>query len=180
MQSEKIARNIIRKEIAIIKQNREMPPKIEGKVTPEVLQTIYLDEITSRLADIQTTVNMMAQPKKPVDDKKRKPRIRHIPYNIRRTVGADGRRTEQIKNDTSRGLGTAGRAGYIYNDGPGSIQIKIFDGTEWSDWMTIASGDGINFYYEDNIQIERMKVKVSKTLSTTYELTMNPGLEKGE
>lgn len=147
-------------------------------VTPEVLEIVLLKEIASRLADLQA---VMESPNSAKNKKMGSvPVIRHVPYNIRRILGINGRRTEQIKNDTSRGLGTVGRAGYIFNDGPGDIEIKLFDGREWSDWISVANGDGINFYYEDNIWIERMKVKGSKTLAATYELTMNPGLGAGD
>ena len=143
-------------------------------VTPDVLEIVLLKEIASRIADLQTVIESQNNGK---NKKKRSvPVMRHIPYNIRRTLRADGRRTELIKTDTSMGLKTVGRAGYIYNDGPGSIQIKIYDGNNWTDWITIASCDGINFYYEDNIWIERMKIKGDKILAATYELTMNPGL----
>lgn len=102
--------------------------------------------------------------------------IRHVPYHAKRTLGADGSRTELIKTDTSIGLGTVGRAGYIYNIGPGDMEIKIYDGNIWTEWISIDSGAGINIYYEDNLWIERIKIKGDKTRAVTYNLTINPGL----
>lgn len=36
-----------------------MPPKIEGKLTPEVIQVTLLDEIASRVADLQSTMESL-------------------------------------------------------------------------------------------------------------------------
>lgn len=112
------------------------------------------------------------------DGKRIKPIIRHVPYHARRTLGANGGQTELVKSDMSKGLGTVGRTGYIYNDGPGSIEIKIYDGNSWTDWITIATNHGIDIYYEDNIWMEIIKVKADKATGATYELTINPGLEE--
>lgn len=104
--------------------------------------------------------------------------IRHIPYHAKRTIGANGGRTELVKSDTSKGLGTVGRAGYISNTGPGDMEIKIYDGNLWTDWIGIESGTGINISYEDNIWVDRIKIKGDKTRKVTYDLTINPGLEE--
>lgn len=178
-----------------------MQEKIEGKVTPEALEVIYLDEIASRLMDLQAIMGSLElcvqdihetqkaeitedilegaemsviDQIKPVNITNKK--IRHVPYHVTRTLGIAEEKRERIAEDKIKGLRTVGRAGYISNSGPGSIEIKIFDGKEWGDWITIASEDGINFYYEDNIWLHTMRVKASKTTRATYELAVNPGL----
>ena len=121
---------------------------------------------------------MVTQTEKLGEGKRIKRRIKHLPYSVNRTLNAGEERREQITEDDSIGLGTVGRAGYIYNGGPGTIEIKIFDGTEWSDWISIIAGDGINIFYEDNVWLHTMRVKVSKIAAATYDLVINPGLEK--
>jgi len=111
----------------------------------------------------------------------RKTNIRHVPYFVRRTLNANSPiQTEEIYEDNSKGLRTYGRAGYIYCDGPGSIEVNIYDGKEWSGWMLLNSGEGINIFYEDNIWIHRIRIKPGRNEKATYVIAINPGLEGGE
>lgn len=118
----------------------------------------------------------MAQTPEYGGGREKKQKIRHIPYHVTRTLDAGEERKEQIAEDDIKGLRTAGRAGYIYNTGAGSIEIKMYDGDEWSGWITIAAGAGINIFYEDNIWMHTIRVKANRLLGASYELTVNPGL----
>lgn len=111
-----------------------------------------------------------------VEDNKR---IRHVPYHARRTLTANAPvKEELIKDDSSIGLGTVGRSGYIINEGPGVIELRLYDGRDWTDWIAIKAGTGIDINYEDNIWIEKLKIKTDKTRKVTYDITINPGLEE--
>lgn len=101
---------------------------------------------------------------------------KHIPYNVTRTLNAGETTVENVKEDSSMGLGTEGRSGIITNAGPQSLEMKIYDGRYWSDWIAIASGASKNWVYEDNIWLHTIRLRCSKAGGVSYELTANPGL----
>lgn len=102
---------------------------------------------------------------------------RHVPYYSKVSLAAaDDESIEYIKNDPDKGLGVAGRSGWIINEGPGDITVEIFDGVYWSDPIDVYAGEGFTIEHEDDTWVEQVKVTAVNT-GATYRLSMCRGTE---
>lgn len=81
-----------------------------------------------------------------------------------------------IRDDESRGLRVPGRAGYIKNDGPGTISYRLNNGSElgWSYPATLKKGEIDTFDYNDNIQIVIVEI-TADTDKTRFRTRFTPG-----
>jgi len=89
--------------------------------------------------------------------------IRHLPYYSEQKVESGNVVEEMIKDDTTQGLGTEGKSGFIevYDAELATTyaEIKIFDGSNESVPIPLLLGCAISYDYWDHIWAEIVTIK---------------------
>lgn len=112
------------------------------------------------------------------DERGKHTQDRHVPYYAKRTLTAAGEtHTEYVKMDPDKGLGVKGRSGYIINDGPGTLDVEVYDGVFWGPAIDLDSGEGFTIEHADDTWV----VKVRFTAvggGATYRINICRGTEE--
>jgi len=64
-----------------------------------------------------------------------------------------------VRSDPVQGLGSAGRTGYISNTGANSLEYRIYDGSAWSEWMTVLAFNIETFDRADDIWFDKVQLR---------------------
>lgn len=93
---------------------------------------------------------------------------RHLPFIDERTLAANEEFYIHVASDPSWGLDIPADSGYLTNDGPGVIEVRISDdGEHYTKVKTVKSGDGAEWENDDDIWIHTVHV-VADTNGASY------------
>ncbi|MEA3281677.1 MAG: hypothetical protein U9Q68_03820 [Euryarchaeota archaeon] len=83
----------------------------------------------------------------------------HLPFIDAATLSARAEAFLRVQEDPIYGLRTPGRSGYVINDGPGSITVRVADdGERWSKAETINSGELAQYEHLDDVWIHTVHI----------------------
>ena len=78
----------------------------------------------------------------------------HLPFIDERTLVASAEVFIDVQDDPVYGLRTPAESGYVKNDGPGDITIRISDdGDRWSRAAVIKRGENYECEHSDDVWI---------------------------
>ena len=121
-----------------------------------------LRSIKSLLSDIKTSIAPSEQPPTDIEVAEK-----HLPFYSEGTLSPGVIVELQIRSDNQQGLGSAGRTGWISNDGTvNDLKYRIYDGTGKSEWITLKPGEIKNYERDGDIWFD--KLELTSELGTDY------------
>lgn len=132
----------------------------------------FLDRLTS-IDDILRSINSMLSDIKTFIEPSEKPPTdieiteKHLPFFSEGTLTPGIIVELQIRSDNQQGLGSAGRTGWISNDGiVNDLTYRISDGNGKSEWITLKPGEIKNYERDGDIWFD--KLELVSELGTDY------------